>query len=812
MAAGVAAWLSRAAPLPGSAPLADVVGALRALGTDKADAAGFFTYSVLLVPLFAAGFAAVAARLSQSLERGLTFGAAGLGGLWLAAAAAAAALPVFAALADQRRDALRCVILPLAAVLAGLAGAALVRALGSAPARAAFAELRARATGAASIACAGASLAVFALAVGPPVDPGLGLRAAALRTGGAVLLGIAGALGLALLLQAALALPRGLGRAPLVAPGARRALLHLSWLLVARLAPDQPLAVYGALALAVLGAALTAFREQHRPAAAALSLERPLRRACLAIQLPALVVALVFQRDVNGAIDLFHSGEWLTPGAALLEGSVPYRDLYLQHGFVQNALRSGLTLFAFGDTLAADRLSLAFVFALAHAALLVLLFTALRSRALALLLALMLATPPLFVSPRFLGFYLALACALRDLDRARGEDGRALPRGSLAAIAAAGLGTSLALFWSVDSGLYAGAAILALLALDGAARRAPARERLRPLFAYLGGALAGAAPFVVAFAATGALIPWLENGRDQLLLQLSVWGLPYPTQAELAAALAAPGGLADGRVLGTFSGVVFVLALALLAVRALSGSFSKTCWRMLLLALAGTALFRSALGRSDAGHLAYSAALLWPILALAAESIARRPPRFARAAALTALLRALPVAAFLGWLIGAYAPLYGMARQWLRLAERPAAVGDGQTATVPLRRAAGVLVPREQAQALASVALLVDARLGPDETFFEFSNMGALYFLLERRCPTRFAQPVYAATPELQQSLVADLEASRPRLVLISPLLGFDPVDGIPMAERLPLVAEYLAARYRLAEERPYASVYQRSQ
>ncbi len=67
----------------------------------------------------------------------------------------------------------------------------------------------------------------------------------------------------------------------------------------------------------------------------------------------------------------------------------------------------------------------------------------------------------------------------------------------------------------------------------------------------------------------------------------------------------------------------------------------------------------------------------------------------------------------------------------------------------------------------------VDALLGPDETFFQWGDESGFYYYTQRRPPSRFSYlyPAIVASPTrpvLEAQLLADLEQSRPELVIVN--------------------------------------------
>lgn len=94
------------------------------------------------------------------------------------------------------------------------------------------------------------------------------------------------------------------------------------------------------------------------------------------------------------------------------------------------------------------------------------------------------------------------------------------------------------------------------------------------------------------------------------------------------------------------------------------------------------------------------------------------------------------------------------------------------------------------------------SQLGPNDTYFDFSNTPLLYFLLDRRSPIRQVEVPQYESSELQQEVVSRLESDRSvRAVLIAFPHGdgaevFD-MDGVPNRQRAPLVWSWIQQHFR---------------
>ncbi len=105
-----------------------------------------------------------------------------------------------------------------------------------------------------------------------------------------------------------------------------------------------------------------------------------------------------------------------------------------------------------------------------------------------------------------------------------------------------------------------------------------------------------------------------------------------------------------------------------------------------------------------------------------------------------------------------------------------------------IRRAHGAVFRPEAAQGVRSAAKFV-ATLRPNETFYDFSNCGLLYFLLDRDSPARHQHIPFVESTPLQEEIVTQLERDRSiAAVLLACPGGNSSIDGVTNRDRAPLV------------------------
>lgn len=114
-------------------------------------------------------------------------------------------------------------------------------------------------------------------------------------------------------------------------------------------------------------------------------------------------------------------------------------------------------------------------------------------------------------------------------------------------------------------------------------------------------------------------------------------------------------------------------------------------------------------------------------------------------------------------------------------------------------RAAGAWIRERDAAILAASRAYLERTVGPDGTFFDFTNRAMLFFLLDRDCPIRQIEPAFYETEARQREVIARIENnSRVRAALV-PKPASDDHTGVdvPNPVRAPLVWKYIQENFR---------------
>ena len=526
------------------------------------------------------------------------------------------------------------------------------------------------------------------------------------------------------------------------------------------------------------------------------------------VVLPVFIYLLTYSADIHKEIDLFHEGERLAPLDEMLRGGVPFRDIYIQHGVFQNAYLAWIGGQLFEPTLWGLRSMESILDPLGYVSLYLLGLQVFKGGFFTAFICVLITSGTGFwASPRHsLGLISFTFVASFLVPTQNTPTGGVFPWRLLLS----GLFASLAFWYSTEIGLYTLAAVgLFLFIYVCLQSEISTRKRLLPLVSYGCGLLLGFLPVSIYFLSHGALDDVLWNSYIQCRYQLETWGLAFPSLSETIILLPT-----EGWYTFVFSEefrwylpiAVFLTVAAYLTYRYLCGTHSESdAMKLLLLLLGGIAFFRTALGRSDSGHLIYGATFLWLLcLFLLEKGIFGMFRAFlsfltGKAHWLYALKTAwvlIPTVIFC-WYVGeAHQPLVGFNEKWQQLRQNPF-----KQRVIPeeLARAGRVDLPDDQVEQVQKVVAYIQENTAENEKIFDFTSQGAYYFFTNRPSVTRFHQVSYASTSAMQQEIISALEQDATRLVLFKTGGWFDAVDGIPVEERHPLIAAYLQANYELA-------------
>jgi hypothetical protein len=477
------------------------------------------------------------------------------------------------------------------------------------------------------------------------------------------------------------------------------------------------------------------------------------RRVALAVRAVCVVLGawIAYDGDTSGNPDRFHAGERLAHLDALRAGKLPFRDVYVFHGFGEEVVKPLVATRLFGDSLESLRIvgENAFIYrgvlpALGFAAAIAAVAVWVRSLWVFLAAWLLLLCGWAEITDRHLFAMLAVAAL-----------GMSVRTGRTPWLVACGVGCGMALLYSLDTGLHVSAATLIWLA----ARRIvlhDARVR-RDLIAWLLGASIIAAPFLAWLGWHGIVSDFVGNVRSQLFDA----GEPSATTIP---------------ILQKPPGVSWTPVIAL--------SLTRYLWAPLLALIVLAAAWRSrGAGRAAATPSQPAAMLfagLW--LALAWSSVIRRPDDWHVAFAAGPLV--LCMAVFVDqWMRSGL--MRGVAAMFLIV---PSVVGmlcfdgtcalsrqflDAETQAIPrwvrrhdwqsmpsrMERIAPVRVAPESDRFFGTMVDRIRARTPEGRTWLDLTDQPLLYYLSVRDSPIRFyARAHWAYSSRLARLAFEDLQ------------------------------------------------------
>lgn len=481
----------------------------------------------------------------------------------------------------------------------------------------------------------------------------------------------------------------------------------------------------------------------------------------------------IIRLDEAFRVDFFEDGHQLMPASEMLRGERLYRDVVPGHGMITDGGLDWLAMRLFGarvDIALAARHAVACLNAVAvyalglaatgspPAALLTMLFSSQM---------IPFGLPWMRSAPAFAAIAFAMAAARR-------RDPRRL--------AGAGAFLVLALLTSVEMGVYTGAVLFLAVARFG-----DGPMRLRALRWSILGALAAAVPVALFFTVRGTFDDMLRV----TLFEIFSLGPAYALGFDWVPPALRSHPVLPEALLTLFDPSVFHFLLwvvvTIVTAAGLAASPLRARRRTEPLWLLGGWVALAGLSFAERHH-DYFIFGLAPFLAIATFLLWRAQSAAARACgavvlvALVAVARPTEYFGIAGWVRGGQAPRQ---QDWVAITALP--------------RARGALFQRDEAAKLEAARFFVQTALRPGETFYDFVNLPILYFLLDRPCPVRQYEVPFYQSEEAQREVIARLENDHSvRAVLMSfGTFSSAPIDGIPNAQRVPLVWEWIQKHFR---------------
>ena len=486
------------------------------------------------------------------------------------------------------------------------------------------------------------------------------------------------------------------------------------------------------------------------------------------------MVATLSSAEGRPRVNFFEDGHGLLPASELLRGKLPYRDVIPPHGLIDDALMDWAALSLRGATAGNALQARGLIGGLKSVGIYALTSAATGS-----------------AEAGIASFFLASILGIAGLGFTRVVPAlfalallaSAIRRRSMRRFGAASATAVVALLTSLDFGTYTLATVV--VAILWYAWGSPAGGR-RALIAALIGAAAVAVPVTVVLALFGIAGDAVRTTLFEILPLGSVYTLDIDGSA--------PPALSALRFFPDFLAAVFdrtaifplIWLAGLVAMAASIGGGIRPGRRYAPMAMVVVWMLFTGLAFVERHHfyLQFAAPTL---LAGTVFFLLRRRERSWQTVAATAII-ALMLAA----------PFTPRLANMLMLRSTRGLVSPGWIAVSTLPRARGALFREEDAAVIEAARTWVEQHLGPDQTFFDFTNRGMLYFLLDRPCPIRQNEvPIYETEAE-QSEVIARLERDRSVAAALVPRRMDDAtaIDGIPNATRAPRVWRYLQEHF----------------
>ncbi|MFL6245988.1 MAG: hypothetical protein ACJ74H_08195, partial [Thermoanaerobaculia bacterium] len=459
-------------------------------------------------------------------------------------------------------------------------------------------------------------------------------------------------------------------------------------------------------------------------------------------------------------VDFFEDGHPLQPASEYLRGELPYRDVLPAHGLIEDGLFD-VAAMQFGNVNLGTRTKARIIVgSLTAVALYAVAFAATGSAEgafFAVLLAVM--TGEFRWSIRFLPSLATLALIVAAVRRRR-------PRLFLWA----GVGIVICGLTSLDFAAYTFIALVVAVVRY----RGPAIKNAAI------GIAAAAVPLMLILAIFGIFDDFLRGTFIETLGVGSAYTLNFFTPPQAMTRVGAfPDVLAALLDRETFPYLFWCFAAVFVGVTVTR----RASRRLEPLVIIGVFIVATAISYAERHHIYFGMLAAVLLIALILHLLRRRQIALATLTIFAAITLAGPTThiGVMGWMRRGRGPVE---KEWSELTDLP--------------RARGALLHERDINAIRSVEKYLALSLQKDETFFDFTNSGILYFLFRRDCPIREYEVAFYETEAAQREVIRRIESNpkvRAALVTATPHGRFT-IDGVPNFERAPLVWQYLQENF----------------
>jgi hypothetical protein len=497
--------------------------------------------------------------------------------------------------------------------------------------------------------------------------------------------------------------------------------------------------------------------------------------------IPALIYLFSYAStaQLSQWIDLFHRGESIGPASDYLRGEVPFRDVFALHGMLEDGMLDAWLMELFGRSVDVAVMRTVILGAFLSIAIWYLGLALFESIPLALLCVAM-GSWTTAENNRTV-FQVAVVALFWN----------ALRRRNRVSMIFSGIFAAIALFFSLDIGLYSIVGGLAVTLILWIASRRVEWNGLPPAAAalcFILGVAIGGAPFVIYLASHGALDEFVTTSFVTIPGIIdAVWSLPFPDLVSTFRKDLNLHTLADFVLWEKFHLIVSPLTIAIAAVyliqRWLRRRTDMLDFGLLAVTVFATVAQRTAFGRAEIRHQYFAAFLIGPMLVILGvivvrmlREVWRENERGTRAFVATIVIAAIPVIGVLFWIPDL---VNARLQDFVRYPYRVAKVEQDSHA-------------HEVSWRITDVSAAIRELTRENEPVFDFSNQPAFYFFADRPNPTRFYQIPILSPASLQAETIRALERAKPKVVIRRSPELFDQFDGVTNDLRAQAVSAYI--------------------
>ncbi|MBF0101983.1 MAG: hypothetical protein HQK77_13860 [Desulfobacterales bacterium] len=517
---------------------------------------------------------------------------------------------------------------------------------------------------------------------------------------------------------------------------------------------------------------------------------------------PIIVYSLSYKANIDGMVDFFHEGEFLVPLNSMSHGELPFKDIYIQQGLLHNAGIPYLGGYVFGNTLYGVRRIQSMIKPLDAVAIYFLGMVLFRCRLILVLPFILFICWTEYPGRLFIGI-ASSACFAMTLRNPENQVQK-----TTWWIFFSGFFSGFCFWHSLEIGIYSFFAIFVFLLIKIILSTSGMfRANILSLVIFIAGALLGFACFACYFFIHGGLQAFFDNVRIQLSTQLETWGLAYPNLRYAFYPIKQKGWIKGfyefcmGKHGRWYIPMIILLVTEVyLVFRWLSGKLlqTQTDRGLLFLFLLGAVYYRSALGRSEVGHLFYADIFRILILFFVLDSLltlvitdfkASYENRDKQNKFITSTATLFLVA----WIV--FTCSRPISAENYHKKTQDVDCGpyvSGQT----LNGLGDVQIPQCQYKHIAAMVSFIHQKTSSEMRIFDFSSQAAYLFFADRLSASPFFHGIYASTPALQYKVIEDLKRHNVNLVIYRSGQHYDAVDGVSSEIRHQILSNYILTHY----------------